>query len=148
MREWNAKGQVNAIPWYSAGRILPHLDAIIFSDADLIGDSSILPTILETVSVVAITKAAAGCMLYVNGKRYKIPTRPAEEVDPTGAGDIFAAAFLIALLETNDPVQAAYFANVTASMGVEAPGIHGIPDRAQVEAYIADIHARSPSHPP
>ena len=136
MREWDSQGRVKAVPWYSAGRILPYLDTIIFSDADLIGDLSILPTILETVPIVATTKAAAGCVLYVEGTRYKIPTRPAEEVDPTGAGDTFAAAFLVALHETKDPIQAAYFANVTASMGVEARGIHGIPERSQVEAYI------------
>jgi len=136
LREWDARGRIKAIPWYSAGRVLPFLDAIIFSDADLIGDLSILPTILETVPIVAITKAAAGCILYIEGKRHKIPTRPAREVDPTGAGDTFAAAFLVHLREHNDPVQAAYFANVTASLGVEAHGIQGIPERSQVEAYI------------
>ena len=136
LREWDARGRIKAIPWYSAGRVLPYLDAIIFSAADLIGDLSILPTILETVPIVAITKAAAGCILYIKGKRYKIPTRPAHEVDPTGAGDTFAAAFLVHLEEHNDPVQAAYFANVTASLGVEAHGIQGIPERSQVEAYI------------
>ena len=136
LREWDAMGRIKAVPWYSAGRVLPFLDAIIFSDADLIGDLSILPTILETVPVVAITKAAAGCILYVDGKRHKIPTRPAHEVDPTGAGDTFAAAFLVHLKEHNDPVQAAYFANVTASMGVEARGIQGIPERSLVESYI------------
>ncbi len=136
LREWDAKGQIKAIPWYSAGRILPYLDAIIFSDADLIGDLSILPTILETVPIVAITKAASGCILYIDGQRHKIPTRPAHEVDPTGAGDTFAAAFLVHLREHNDPVQAAYFANVTASMEVESRGIDSIPERSQVEAYI------------
>lgn len=136
LREWDAKGRIKAVPWYSSGRVLPHLDAIIFSDADLIGDLSILPTILETVPIVAITKAASGCILYINGKRHKIPTRPAYEVDPTGAGDTFAAAFLVHLKEHNDPVQAAYFANITASMGVETIGIEGIPQRSQVEAYI------------
>jgi hypothetical protein len=136
LREWDARGRIKAIPWYSVGRVLPYLDAIIFSDADLIGDLSILPTILETVPIVAITKAAAGCILYVEGKRHKIPTRPAHEVDPTGAGDTFAAAFLVHLHESHDPIQAAYFANVAASLGVEALGIEGIPERAQVEAYI------------
>ncbi len=136
LREWDAKGRVHAIPWYSAGRILPRLQAIIFSDADLIGDLSVLPTIIETVPIVAITKAAAGCVLYEYGKCTKIPSRPATEVDPTGAGDTFAAAFLIHLYEHSNPTEAAYFANVTASMGIEATGVTGLPSRQQVEAYI------------
>jgi hypothetical protein len=43
---------------------------------------------------------------------------------------------MIRLQETNDPIQAARFANVTASYGVEAEGVAGIPTRAQVAAYM------------
>ncbi len=138
MREWDQAGRVVAIPWYSAGRILPHLDVIIFSDEDLIGDLSVLPTIINTVPVVAITKAAEGCVLYVKGERHRIPTRPANEVDPTGAGDTFAAAFLVHYYEHRDPVQAAYFANVAASIGIESVGVNGLPSMEQVLAYIQE----------
>ena len=43
---------------------------------------------------------------------------------------------MIRLQETGDPVHAARFANVTASFGVEQPGVAGIPTREQVMAYI------------
>ncbi len=138
MREWDSEGNVVAVPWYCAGRVLPHLDVIIFSDEDLIGDLSILPTIIDTVPVVAITKAAEGCVLYVQGKRHRIPTRPAREVDPTGAGDTFAAAFLVHYYQHQDPIQAAYFANVAASMGIESVGVSGLPGADDVLAYIQE----------
>jgi len=138
MRESDDKGRVLAVPWYSAGRILPHLDVIIFSDEDLLGDLSVLPTIIDTVPVVAITKAAEGSVLYVKGEHHRIPSRPAHEVDPTGAGDTFAAAFLVHYYQHRDPIQAAYFANVTASIGIESQGTDGIPTPAQVQAYIQD----------
>jgi sugar/nucleoside kinase (ribokinase family) len=38
--------------------------------------------------------------------------------------------------ETGDPIDAARFANITASFGVEQVGIHGIPSRQQVMAYM------------
>jgi sugar/nucleoside kinase (ribokinase family) len=57
-------------------------------------------------------------------------------MDPTGAGDVFSAAFLIRLAETGDPCEAARFANVAASFSIEAPGVSGIPTRRQVEAYL------------
>jgi sugar/nucleoside kinase (ribokinase family) len=76
----------------------------------------------------------------------KIPPRPADEIDPTGAGDVFATAFMIRYQETGDPVQSARFANITASFGVEAPGIAGIPTRDQVLAY-ADEHPFSLADP-
>ena len=70
----------------------------------------------------------------------KIPPRPAHEVDPTGAGDIFATAFMIRLQETGDQVQSARFANITASFGVEHEGVTGIPSREQVLAYTKATH--------
>ena len=136
MREWDERGRVFAIPWYSAGRILPYLDSIIFSDLDLIGDMSILPTIIDTVPLVAITKAAKGCVLYHRGQRCRVHTRPAREVDATGAGDTFAAAFLVEIMNGKSPVEAAYFANVTASLSIEGVGLSGIPYRHQVETYL------------
>jgi len=60
-------------------------------------------------------------------------------VDPTGAGDVFAAAFMIRLIETDDPCQAAQFANTVASFSIEGPGVSGIPMRHQVEAYVAEL---------
>ena len=136
MREWDGRGRVFAIPWYSAGRILPYLDSIIFSDLDLIGDMSILPTIIDTVPLVAITKAAKGCVLYHRGQRCRVHTRPAREVDATGTGDTFAAAFLVEIMSGKSPVEAAYFANVTASLSIEGAGLSGIPYRHQVETYL------------
>ena len=136
MREWDQKGRVYAIPWYSSGRILPFLDNIIFSDLDLIGDMSILPTIIDTVPLAAITKAAKGCVLYYHGRRCQVHTRPAREVDATGAGDTFTAAFLVELMNGKSPIEAAYFANVTASLSIEGVGLGGIPHRYRVESYI------------
>ncbi len=66
-----------------------------------------------------------------------VPPRPADELDPTGAGDIFATAFLLRLDETGDPLDAARYANVTASFGVEGQGVSGIPTHEQVLAYMA-----------
>jgi len=80
--------------------------------------------------------------VYHQGQVRHFPTRPAHEVDPTGAGDVFAAAFLIRLRETaqsptgEDPWEAARFANVVASFSVEGPGVSAIPRREQVEAYL------------
>ena len=67
----------------------------------------------------------------------EIPPVAAREVDPTGAGDVFAAAYLIAYHESRDPVYAATYASCAASFAVEAPGMEGIPTRAQVASRLA-----------
>ncbi len=136
MREWDMQGRVYPIPWYSAGRILPYVDIMVFSDQDLVGDMSIFPTIIDAVPLVAITRAAKGCVVYDRGHPQRVRTRPAREVDATGAGDTFTAAFLVELLRGRSPIEAAYFANVAASLSIEAIGLGGIPYRFQVESYI------------
>jgi sugar/nucleoside kinase (ribokinase family) len=62
-----------------------------------------------------------------------MPAYPAGEVDATGAGDVFAAAYLVRLHETDDPLSAGLFASCAASISIEAPGLEGIPTRLQVE---------------
>jgi sugar/nucleoside kinase (ribokinase family) len=136
LRAWDDEGRVHAIPWRDADRILPHIDVIVASEADLTADPKAVNTLIERVAVTIITVGPRGCILWLNGVRHDIPPRPAVEIDPTGAGDIFTAAFLIRLWETGDPIASAYFANVAASFSVEGEGLAAIPDRASVETFI------------
>ncbi len=51
----------------------------------------------------------------------------------TGAGDVFAAAFLVGYHETGDPLEAAAFACCAASCAVEGVGATTLGDRAEIE---------------
>ena len=148
MRRWDADGRVHSKRWESAEAILPHLDALVVSLEDFDADWSRLAPVFHFVPMVVVTEYKAGSSVFQkqpNGAvlETKIPPRPATEVDPTGAGDTFTTAFLIYLQETGDAVQAARFANITASMAVEHLGATGVPTREQVLAYM-DEH---PFHP-
>jgi sugar/nucleoside kinase (ribokinase family) len=57
----------------------------------------------------------------------QFPAPPQPEVDPTGAGDVFAAAFFINLYETNDPWASARFANQVAALSITRAGLAGVP---------------------
>ena len=59
--------------------------------------------------ILAVTEGPAGARLYWHSdqRRFQAPTM--EEIDATGAGDIFAAAYFIRLLATRDPWEAARF---------------------------------------
>lgn len=141
MRQWDTTGRVSSKAWTSAAAILPNLDVLVLSLEDIAFDLSRLEPFFANVPIVVVTEYRDGSTLYRQGENgttieTKIPPRPANEVDPTGAGDTFATAFIIRLQETGDPVQAARFANVTASFGVEQVGVAGIPSRKQVLAYM------------
>ncbi len=141
MRRWDETGRVYSKPWENAEVILPHLDVLVLSLEDINNDLKRLEPFFKHVPMIVLTEYRDGSTLYQRGvdgriNETKIPPRAAEEVDPTGAGDIFATAFMIRLQETGDPMQAARFANITASFGVEHEGVTGIPSREQVLAYM------------
>ncbi|MCY3719770.1 MAG: carbohydrate kinase family protein, partial [Anaerolineaceae bacterium] len=59
------------------------------------------------------------------------------EVDATGAGDSFAAALTVALLEGMPLAQAGRFANAVGALAVTRIGpMEGSPTRAEVEAFM------------
>ena len=142
MRRWDADGRVHPTPWITAAEFLPHLDALILSIEDVDGDLSIIEEYCTHVPLLVMTQYREGSTVYqqqADGSVSvtQVPPRPAKEVDPTGAGDTFATAFLLRLQETGDPLDAARYANVTASFGVEGPGIAAIPSHDVVLAYMA-----------
>ena len=141
MRRWDDTGRVYHQAWEEADQILPHLGVLVLSLEDIDNDLRRLVPFFAHLSLIVVTEYRDGSTLYQRQsdgqiREVKIPPRPAQEVDPTGAGDIFATAFLIRLQETDDPIQAARFANITASFGVEHIGVGGIPDREQVLVYM------------
>lgn len=146
MRRWDKSGRVFSKPWETEADVLPHLDVLVLSQEDIDNDLSRLEDAFAQVPLVVITEYRDGSTIYMHrgygqnksGRQQivKVPPRPANEVDPTGAGDVFATAFLLRLQETGDPVQSARFANVTASFGVESQGVLGIPSREKVLTYM------------
>ncbi|WP_437285939.1 PfkB family carbohydrate kinase [Sorangium sp. So ce406] len=143
MRRWDHAGRVYSKRWDDAGGILSRLDVVVLSEEDIEHDPSRLDPFLERVPLVVVTASREGSTLVQRGAggaivKTSIPPRPAEEVDPTGAGDVFATAFMIRLEETGDPVASARFANVAASFGVERAGMGGIPGRETILAYMQE----------
>ncbi|OGO52785.1 MAG: hypothetical protein A2148_05220 [Chloroflexi bacterium RBG_16_68_14] len=88
----------------------------------------------EEVPMVALTADRRGAHLHVENRWRSIKAFPVREVDPTGAGDVFAAAFLVRYHETEDAAESARFASAAAACSVEASGTEGIVGRREIEA--------------
>lgn len=140
LRRWDTDGRVWPTPWMEAERVLPQLDVLILSHDDLLpfadGNRHDADAILHRwsmhVPLLVATDGRHGATLFRHGQTQRFPAYPINEVDPTGAGDVFAAAFLTHLYKHGDPEQAINFANCTASFSVEKPGIAGIPTMEMV----------------
>ena len=78
--------------------------------------------LLEAGAVVCTTLGANGARVRYGTIDVHVPAPAADEVDPTGAGDIFAAGFVAATLGGADPVDAARRGCEVAAPSVEAVG--------------------------
>jgi sugar/nucleoside kinase (ribokinase family) len=67
-----------------------------------------------------------------------VPAHVVPDVDPTGAGDVFAAAFVIALWRGKPALEAVRFAHAAASFVVEAPGASGIPTEERIRGRLRE----------
>ena len=114
-----------------------NVHAVFVSEDDLAGDTSALDRWTALFPVVAYTQASRGACLHVDGHWRHIDAFPEREVDPTGAGDVFAAAFLARLSEAGDLALAARFAAAAASISVSRDGTLAIADRQQIEERMA-----------
>ncbi|MCS7002206.1 MAG: PfkB family carbohydrate kinase [Dehalococcoidia bacterium] len=137
LRAWDRDGVVRFRPWPPEWR-LDGARVVVISREDVNGDERLADPIVAGVELAIITRGADGALLRWAGREHIISAYPAREVDPTGAGDVFTAAFAIRLVETDDPLEAADFASAAASLAVTAPGATGIPTRAQVAARRAE----------
>jgi sugar/nucleoside kinase (ribokinase family) len=138
LREWDAHGRVSPKQWRTASEFLPRVDVLIVSEEDLRGEAGALRTSLGLPRVAVVTAGRNGATLHYQGQTFHCSARQTHALDSTGAGDVFAAAFLVRLDETNDPHQAVRFASVAASLSVERAGIESAPDRAQIESHLKD----------
>jgi fructokinase len=68
--------------------------------------------------VVCTTLGAAGVRVRAGSREETVAAPGVDEVDPTGAGDTFAAAFVVATLAGADPVEAVREAVAVAAEGV------------------------------
>ena len=135
LRQWDRKGLVGPASWDGI-EVLPHVDAAVCSDEDF-EDHHLLDRWKTLTPVLIVTMGSEGARLHFEGAWHHVEPFPVREVDPTGAGDVFAAAYLIRYRETLNPLESARFANCAASFSVEADGLEGVPTRAQMERRLA-----------
>ncbi len=145
VRGWPALGAL-VRPRELDPALLPrHCDAIVISSAERDSCASLLAA-RENVDtgaaqrpVLAVTDAAGPTELHLPGGRTAhVAVAPvADPRDDMGAGDVFAAAFFVALAEGSAAEQAAAFANAAAAVRISGTGAAAIGDRAAIAARAA-----------
>lgn len=132
LRELDSDGNVCRSAW--TGEPFWAESRLIFVSDEDVGDKpGQIDRWAAEVPVTVVTRERRGARIHEQGRWREIAAIPANEVDPTGAGDIFATAFMVRYHETEDAAEAARFASAAAAWSVEGSGIEGVAGRAEIE---------------
>ena len=139
MRKWDVDGRVSPSAWTNAESALAQAGVVVISREDVGSDDEVIEHMAHQTRVLAVTEGAAGAVLYWNGDRRRFRAPEVQEVDATGAGDVFATAFFVRLFKTRDPWEAARFATLIASRSVTRVGLDGTPTQSEIESSLMEV---------
>lgn len=138
MRDWPKPngGKITHNHLRLSKELVSRLDCIIVSQEEI----ALCRDTVEAVGanrLGVITMGQDGAKVIYGGQRANIPAFKVDVADHTGAGDTFAAAFFIGATDRAvSAPRAARFASAASGMSLREVGMHSIPDRAQVEAFM------------
>jgi len=86
---------------------------------------------------IVLKKGKKGATIFTKDKKIDVPPYKIKEIDPTGAGDCFDAAFVCGILEGRTPIEAGKMAAIVGAMNVAAFGpMEGEISKARVEELL------------
>lgn len=141
LREWSGQG-AEIRPTSPDPHLLPEsCDAIVLSEAERASCAVLIAERAAAGTIVAVTAGASATTILAAGDAaltVEVPPleRPGDDI---GAGDVFAAAFFIALVEGRAPASAADFANAAAAVRMGGTGAQSIGDRPAIEARLRAV---------
>jgi hypothetical protein len=139
MRAWDERGHVSHTEWPEASFILQQSGAAVLSIEDVMNDETRIEEMASASRILVVTEGAAGARVYWNGDVRRFRSTWENEVDSTGAGDIFAAAFFTRLYLTRDPWESARFANQIAATSITRRGLESIPTPEEIQEYLIEV---------
>ncbi|MYE25659.1 MAG: sugar kinase [Chloroflexi bacterium] len=133
------KARIAFAPFIAAADIfLPtETELLQLSGADAVGDAVAELLAERPDRIIALTRGADGCSVFTADGRMDVAGYAVREVDPTGAGDCFDAAFISGILDGMPIRDAAQFGNACGALAVSAKGpMAGAKSRAAVERFM------------
>jgi sugar/nucleoside kinase (ribokinase family) len=143
LRQWNGQGLVQPDPYACDPELVRAADVGVLSLEDLGDDRKALAHYVRLARLLVLTLGPEGAIMFERGRETRAPAFQVEQADPTGAGDVFATAFLLRYHETGDALAAAMYANCVASFIIESVGTANVPTRERVQERLTHGKLRS-----
>jgi sugar/nucleoside kinase (ribokinase family) len=138
VRQWAGHGGEISLTPVDLLALPATCDAIVISEVERDSCAALLSRAGEAGAVVAVTAGhRPTTILLPDGGTLHASTPPMEQPgEDVGAGDVFAAAFFIALRDGQPPKPAAAFAGAAAALRIGAAGTSGIAGRSAIESRV------------
>lgn len=131
-RKLSSTGMVEAADWPEADFVLSRSMAAVISEEDIRDLPVSLDSLAVSAPILALTQAERGVKIFQQGAELHLPAIESSEIDATGAGDIFAAAFFIRLHFGDEVAEAGRVANQLAAQSVERIALGGTPHKDEI----------------
>ena len=112
-----------------------------FSEEDTPDAEGLGRWIAHRGGIAIVTRGYRGATVLSKAGTRRLAAVPADPVEPTGAGDCFATAFLLKFADTGDLDEASRFALAAGAIAVERPGLQGVATRDEIESRLARVAA-------
>lgn len=132
MRGRKPDGLVITVPWPDAARVLPRTTLTVLSKEDIRHDPGLETIFAELAPLLVVTDGMHGGTVYQNGQSWRFPAIEIIEVDPTGAGDVFATVLNITYAQTDNLPRAIKIASYLAGLSVSRIGFASAPTREEI----------------
>ena len=132
-------GSVQQPRWAFEPRDLAGVHAACVGQDDLRGQGDLIERLVAVVPIVVVTHGERGCDVIAGGRTLRVGCYRTREVEPTGAGDVFAAALFLALARGAEPAEAARLGAAAASIVVEARAGEALDRIQEAWARVADV---------
>lgn len=135
-RQINKSGKIAQIDRDLAVETIRNFDFISFSEQDLANADEKASKWSNEGLIVAVTRDGKGASIYSDGERLDSPAFKVDKiVDPTGAGDIFAAGFVYSYFKKKQIKEALDFGQAAAALSLRWPS-------NRLQYSIKDIYER------
>ena len=148
-RNISKDGAVVQTKWKIFEKHISNIKIAVLSEEDII----LQPEIINKLPLVVLTQGAKGATVYRKGreicKTKAFPLLKKELVDFEGAGDVFAAVFIVEMIKNQENIKAAsvaagLFAAVKIA-GISGIGVDSIPSGEQVKEFL-NKHSKPVKH--
>ena len=133
LRRWGHDGAIShadTLPTFRGKK----WDIIVVSESEI--ESLPEQQLFDLGDIVCVTQGEKGSRIWHEGWWLDVPVVYSNPVDLTGAGDVWATAFAIAISEGQRIEQAGLYAATASAIAIESTGLSGCPSREQIQARL------------